>query len=92
MLHSYYANMRIYRERIHVHQGSPKRFTVACDPPCLNQETPKTSGRFRVQVLYERPESPANKAIPAIAVSATYGKYEKGGNLASIPVSASKSL
>jgi hypothetical protein len=34
----------------------------------------------RVHVLYKRPEIPANKVVPAIAVSVTYRKQEKAEN------------
>jgi hypothetical protein len=45
-------------------------------------------GQFAVHVLYKRPEIPAKKAVPAIAVSVTYSKQEKAANTGSIPVSA----
>jgi hypothetical protein len=38
--------------------------------------------------LYKRLEIPANKVIPAIAVSVTYRNHEKAENTGSIPVSA----
>ena len=41
-----------------------------------------------VQILYKRPEIPANCALPAIAVSGTYSKQEKAANTGSIPVGA----
>ena len=40
----------------------------------LSPQTAKTFGQFRVHVLYKRPEIPANKVVPAIAVSVTYSK------------------
>src|SRR5262249_1639795 len=40
----------------------------------------------RVQILYKRGEIPANKVVPAIAVSVTYRKHEKAENPGSIPV------
>ena len=45
-----------------------------------------------VQILYKRPEIPANCALPAFAVSATYRKQEKAENTGSIPVSATNSF
>jgi hypothetical protein len=41
-----------------------------------------------VHILYKRPEIPAKKVVPAIAVSVTYSKQEKAANTGSIPVSA----
>ena len=46
--------------------------------------------QIRVHVLYKRPEIPANKVVPAIAVSVTYRKQEKAANPGSTPVSATK--
>jgi hypothetical protein len=46
----------------------------------------------RVQALYKRAEIPANKVVPAIAVSVTYSKQEKAANTGSIPVSATNSF
>ena len=37
--------------------------------------TCKRASQIRVHVLYKRPEIPANKAIPAFAVSVTYRKH-----------------
>ena len=48
-------------------------------------------GQIAVQILYKRPEIPANKVVPAIAVPATYSKQERVPNPGSIPVSATKS-
>jgi hypothetical protein len=50
------------------------------------------NSRAHVHVLYKWPEIPANKAVPAIAVSVTYRKHEKAANPGSIPVSATKSF
>lgn len=36
--------------------------------------------RVRVHVLYKRAEIPANKAVPALAVSVTYRKQERAAN------------
>jgi hypothetical protein len=47
---------------------------------------------LRVHVLYKRAEIPANKAIPAFAVSVTYRKRLKAANPGSIPVSATNSF
>jgi hypothetical protein len=46
----------------------------------------------RVHVLYKRPEIPANKVVPGIAVSVTYSKQEKAANTGSTPVSATKTI
>ena len=46
----------------------------------------------RVQALYKRAEIPANKVVPAIAVSVTYRKQEKAANPGSTPVSATKTI
>lgn len=43
-------------------------------------------GQVPVQILYKRAEIPANKMVPAIAVSVTYSKQEKAANTGSIPV------
>jgi hypothetical protein len=48
--------------------------------------------QLHVQILYKRPEIPANCALPAFAVSATYRKQEKAENPGSIPVSATNSF
>ena len=47
-------------------------------------------GEIRVHVLYKRLEIPANKVVPAIAVSVTYRKQEEAANTGSTPVSATK--
>jgi hypothetical protein len=44
----------------------------------------KSSAKVRVQVLYKRPEIPANGLVPAIAVSVTYTKHERAENPGSI--------
>ena len=49
-------------------------------------------GQIAVQILYKRPEIPANNLVLAIAISATYRKHEKAENPGSIPVSATKYL
>jgi len=48
--------------------------------------------KVRVHILYKRLEIPANKVIPAIAVSVTYRTHEKAENTGSIPVSATNSF
>src|SRR6516164_11815255 len=54
----------------------------------MPRKTAKTSGQFRVHVLYKRPEIPAHEVVPAIAVSVTYRKHENAENPGSIPASA----
>ena len=49
-------------------------------------------GQIRVQILYKRPEIPANKGVPAIAISVTYREHKKAENPGSIPVSATNSF
>jgi hypothetical protein len=51
-----------------------------------------SSGEIRVHVLYKRPEIPANKGLPAFALSVTCSKRKRAANTGSTPVSATKPI
>src|ERR1035438_9775165 len=69
-----------------------KHRALPADSSCLSQKTLKSSGHFRVHVLYKRAEIPANAEIPEFDVSVTYRKHETAENTGSTPVSATNSI